>query len=305
MLRAQCSWTSKKLAVIGHAADHVLDVVGLIRGRRNDRVELRVLAIGGIVGVAARRFVAIVLRQVAHQLANHAQALGVVVRLEMRHAAGGVVRRRAAQRFFGDVLMRHGLDDVGAGDEHVAGLVHHENEIGERGRIHRAARARAHDGGDLRDHAARKRIAQEDIGVAGERQHAFLDARAARIVQADDGRAGLERQVHDLDDLLRVGFRERTAEDREILREDIGRAAVDQAVAGDEAVAVDDLFLHAEVVATVADQLVGFLEGAFIEQQVDAFARGEFAFGVLAGAALVSAARFGRGVAALQFFHAV
>ena len=180
-----------------------------------------------------------------------------------------------------------------------------KDEIGDRRRIDRAAGARAHDGGDLRDHAARQRIAQENIGVAGERQHAFLDARAAGIVQADDGRAGLQRQVHDLDDLLRVGFRERAAEHREILREHVGRAAVDQAIAGDEAVAVDDLFLHAEVVAVMADQLVGFLEGAFVEQQIDAFARGELAFGVLAGAALVSATRFGGRVAALQFFHAV
>ncbi len=234
-----------------------------------------------------------------------AQAFGIVMRLKMSHAAGGIVRGRAAQRFLGDVFVGHGLDDVGAGDEHVAGLVHHEDEIGERGRIDRAARARAHDGGDLRDHAARKRIAQENIGVAGERQHAFLDARAAGIVQADDGRAGLERQVHDFDDLLRIGFRERAAEDREILREDVRGAAVDQAIAGDEAVAVDDLFVHAEVVAMMADQLVGFFESAFVEQQVDAFACGELAFGVLARAALVSTARFGGRVAALQFFHAV
>ena len=108
-----------------------------------------------------------------------------------------------------------------------------------RGRIDRAARARPHDGGDLRHHAARQRVAQKDIGVAGERDHAFLNARAAGIVQADDGRAGLQREVHDLADLLRVGFRKRAAEDREILREDVDQAAVDAAVAGDEAVAGD------------------------------------------------------------------
>jgi hypothetical protein len=54
--------------------------------------------------------------------------------------------------------------------------------------------------------------------------------------------------------------------------------------------------------ALVADQFIGFLEGGFVEQQVDAFARGEFAFGVLARAALFSAACFGGGVAALEFF---
>ena len=78
-----------------------------------------------------------------------------------------------------------------------------------------------------------------------------------------------------------------------------------QAVAGDETVTVDDLFLHSEIVAMVADQLVGFLEGVLVEQQVDAFARGEFAFGVLAGAAFIPTARFSGRVAALQFFHAV
>jgi hypothetical protein len=77
---------------------------------------------------------------------------------------------------------------------------------------------------------------------------------------------------------------------------------VDQAVTGDEAVAVDYLFVHAKVMALVADQFIGFLEGGFVEQQVDAFARGEFAFGVLARAALFSAACFGGGVAALEFF---
>ena len=46
-----------------------------------------------------------------------------------------------------------------------------------------------------------------------------------------------------------------------------------------------DLLLHAEIAAAVADQLVDFLEGAFVEQQIDALAGGQFAFGVLAGAA--------------------
>ena len=104
---------------------------------------------------------------------------------------------------------------------------------------------------------------------------------------------------------LRVGFRKRPAEDREILREDVGRAAVDQAVAGDEAVAVDDLFLHAEIAAAMADQLVGFLERAFVEQQIDALARGELAFLVLAFAAFFAAAGFGIGVAAAQLVQAV
>ncbi len=58
-----------------------------------------------------------------------------------------------------------------------------------RGRVHRAARARPHDRADLRDDAAGQGIAQENVGVAAERFDAFLNARATRVVQADERRA--------------------------------------------------------------------------------------------------------------------
>ena len=35
----------------------------------------------------------------------------------------------------------------------------------------------------------RQHVAQEDVGVARERAHALLNARAAGVVEADDGRA--------------------------------------------------------------------------------------------------------------------
>ncbi len=80
---------------------------------------------------------------------------------------------------------------------------------------------------------------------------------------------------------------------------------MDQAAAGDEAVAVDHLFVHAEVMAAVAHQLVGFLEGPLVEQKIDALASVEFTFLVLARPALLSASSFGRGVAAAEFLQAV
>ncbi len=118
-------------------------------------------------------------------------------------------------------------------------LLDHEDEVGDGGRVHGSAGAGAHDGGDLRDDARGERVAQEDVGVAGERLHAFLDAGAAGIVEADDGSADAHGGVHDLDDLGGVGFRERAAEDGEVLGEDEDQAAFDAAVAGDEAVAVE------------------------------------------------------------------
>ena len=87
--------------------------------------------------------------------------------------------------------------------------------------------------------------------------------------------------VHDLADLLGVGLGQRAAEHREVLAEDEHHAAVDRAVARDDAVAEDLVLLHAEVGAAVLDERVPFLEAALIEQQLDAFARRQLAARVL------------------------
>ena len=254
-------------------------------------------AVPGIVGSAARRVVEIVRRDVADELADHGEAFGVVGCDEMGDAAFGVVGHGAAEFLHRHFLVRHGLDHVRTGDEHVGRVASHEDEVGDGGRIDGAAGARAEDRADLRDHAARERVAQENVRVARERLDAFLNARAARIVQADHGRARAHGEVHDFRDLAGVRLRERAAEDGEVLREDVDQAPVDVSVAGDEAVARGALRFHAEVVRLVADELVEFLEGAFIEQQVDALAGAELAFLVLAGVALRASAGFGFGVA--------
>ena len=212
---------------------------------------------------------------------------------EVRDAAPLVVRHRAAELLLRHLLVRDGADHVGPGHEHVARVLHHDGEVGDRRRIDGAAGARAHDRGDLRHHARRQRVAKEDVGVAAERDDAFLDARAARVVQADDGRAHLHGQVHDLHDLRGVGLRQRPAEDGEVLRERVGQPAVDPSVAADDAVAGHDLLGHAEVAAAVRDELVDLFEGAGVEQQVDALARRQLAGVALAAETVLAAAQLG------------
>src|SRR4029079_13042235 len=142
-----------------------------------------------------------------------------------------------------------------------------------------------------------QRVAQEDVGVAAERGDAFLDTGAARVVEADDGSAVLDRQVHHLADLLGVGLRQRAAEDGEVLGEEEDHAAVDRAVAGDDAVAGNALAVHAEIAAAVDDESVELDEGRRVEQQLDALAGSELALRVLLGDALVAAA-LARGIEA-------
>src|SRR5256886_12924633 len=123
--------------------------------------------------------------------------------------------------------MRDGLDYVRAGDEHVRRVFDHDVEVGDRRTVNGAARAWAHDATDLRHETAGQGVAQKDVGVAAETDDAFLYARAAGIVQADNRRANLHRQIHHFADFFGVGFGKGTAKDGEILGEDKYFAAID------------------------------------------------------------------------------
>ena len=137
-----------------------------------------------------------------------------------------------------DLLAGDRLDHVGAGDEHVRGLLDHEDEVGHRRAVDRAAGARAHDQADLRDHAAAHDVADEHVAVGAERDDALLDPRAAGVVDPDHRAADLGRQVHDLAHLLAHHLAERAAEHGEVLAEHAHPPAVDRAVTGDDGVAV-------------------------------------------------------------------
>ena len=74
----------EEIAVIHHAMNHVFDIVGQIRFRRNNGIELMIGAIDRIGAGTPRRVVSIVLREEAQQLADHLEALGIVASDEMR-----------------------------------------------------------------------------------------------------------------------------------------------------------------------------------------------------------------------------
>ena len=105
----------------------------------------------------------------------------------------------------------------------------------------------------------------------------FLDARAARVVDADHRAAELRREVHHLADLLGEDLGEAAAEDREVLREDEDLAAEDRPVAGDDRVAVGTALEHPEVRLTVADVAVELHERSRVEQPHDPLAGEELA----------------------------
>src|SRR3954447_23558472 len=132
----------------------------------------------------------------------------------------------------------HGLHDIGTGYEHVAGLSDHEDEVGHRRAVHRAAGARPEDHRDLRYDTTGQDVAIEDSAVAGERHDAFLDARPCAVVEADDRCTDLQGKVHHLVDLLGEDLTQRPAEHREVLAEHEHLASFDGAPSGDDTVRV-------------------------------------------------------------------
>src|SRR5690606_16021243 len=155
------------------------------------------------------------------------------------------------------------------------------DEVRDGGRVDGPAGARAEDGADLRHHAGGEGVAEEDVRVAAQADHTLLDPSTAGVVEPDDGRAGLQRETHDLDDLLGVRLGERAAEDREVLAEDEDQPALDGAVAGDDSVAEDLLVLEAEADGAVGDEAVQLDEAALVQEEVQPLAGGELAAGVL------------------------
>ena len=199
----------------------------------------------------------------------------------MRHPALRRVGGRSAEIFGVDLLMGHGLHHVRSGHEHVARVLDHDREVRDRRRIDRAARARPHHDRDLGNDAGGQDVAQEDLGVPAEGCDALLDPSAARIVEADDRSADLHRQVHDLADLLGVGLRERSPEDREVLAEDEDEPAVDRAVAGHDTVAQHVVLGETEFGGSMGDEGIELDERARIEQEIEPLPGRQLAPGVL------------------------
>src|SRR5690606_11101431 len=123
-------------------------------------------------------------------------------------------------------------------------------------------------------------VAIEDADVRGERDDAFLDARAGAVAEADDRGAGLEGEVHQLVDLLGEHLAERTTEDGEVLAEHEHLAAVAGAPPGDPTGGVGALF-ETGLVGAVAGEHVELVEAAIVEEVLDPLAGEYLALGML------------------------
>ncbi len=242
-----------------------------------------------------RRVLQIVRREIAQQTPRDLDRLGVIGGDEVDVAADAGVGGGAADFFHRAFLAGDGLNHFRAANEHIGHALDHDDEIHQRGRICRAARARPGDDRDLRHHAGNQHVPKKYLTISGERIEAFLDARPARIVESDHGAAGFKRVIHHVADFFGVNASERPAADGEILAEGRHLPSIHNPSAGDDGVSGESLFLQAEVVAIVRGVQAGFLKCPGLEQRVNAITRGHHALLPAGVQFVLAAAGFGRG----------
>lgn len=103
----------------------------------------------------------------------------------------------------------------------------------------------------------------------------------ARVVHADDGAPTLRAASSTWQILLACISPSEPAHDREVLRVGEDDAAVDLAVAADDAVGRLVLLRHVEVGAAVGDEGIHLDEGARVKEQPEPLAGGQLSAGVL------------------------
>ena len=152
----------EELAVVDHRLDDLLHVVGLVGRGGHELGQLGGEPLGIVARIDQRGLLQVVGREEAEQVADVVQARLLVGGHEGGHPGLGGVAHRPAQLLEGHVLAGHRLDHVGTGDEHVAGPLDHEDEVGHGRAVDRAPGTGAEDHADLGDDPGGLGVAVED-----------------------------------------------------------------------------------------------------------------------------------------------
>ena len=293
----------KEVALIGHLLDQFLDIIGLIGVFRHQRVKAWIIPIRIIKAWPMRRLFPVRKRQEVNQPAHLRQGLKIVLKRPVHHAGLRRMHPRAAQLLVRHGLIRHGLHNVRTRHIHVARVTDHEDKVRHRRGIDIAPRTWPHDHADLRHNPRSPDVTHENLSIASKAINTLLDARTARIEDANHRRPVLQRLVLHLHDLFCVGHRQRSAEHGEVFRKYVHHPAIDRAPAGHDPVAGDLVVLHPELGAAVFNKHVELFEAAFVQQQLDPLPRRELALGVLVGTALFPAPVDGGGAFGFETFE--
>ena len=141
----------EEICLIHHLEDEFFHIIGLVGVGGHQGIEAGFLPVRIIEALPHRRPFAIGQRQEVDQAADLRQSLQVILERAVGDAGLHGVNAVAAQFLVGHLFVGHGLHHVRAGDVHVAGIFHHEDEVGDGGGVDVAACTGTHDHADLRN----------------------------------------------------------------------------------------------------------------------------------------------------------
>ncbi len=123
----------EEVALVDDLQDQLFHVVGLVWIVGDQRVERRLGALRTVGGGKLGHARLVVGGQEVHEAAHLQQRLDIVLVGAVGDRGLGGVHAGAAQFFRRDGLVGHRLHHVRASDEHVARVLHHEDEVGHGG----------------------------------------------------------------------------------------------------------------------------------------------------------------------------
>ena len=121
----------KEILIINDIVNNIADVVGLVGRLGNDRIQLFFRTVARVGRRDERWVVHVVGRDERQEFAGDTQCVFVGISREVSDTRLCVVRHRTAEFVFGHLFVRHRLDDVGPGDEHVGRVLHHHVKVGD------------------------------------------------------------------------------------------------------------------------------------------------------------------------------
>ena len=223
-----------------------------------------------------------VARQVGEEALGGGEGRVLVVDAEIRQADAVDLQVGAAQAHIVGVLAGRGLDQRRPGKAHGREAAHHHHEVGEAGIVGRAGEARAQHQRHHRDPArGAGEIVEHAVGMGEVAQIlAVLDAMAAAIQHHDQRQAARDGDLQRTLGLGAAELADAAAMDREILREDHDRPAVDRRRADHHAVgrrlrARPCRRLGAVVVLFGRHQRAHLAKGIPVDQPLETLARAE------------------------------
>jgi len=228
---------------IHYAIDHVPDVVSLVGVSGYQGVQFFVGAEWAIIGWENRGSAGVVIGDVLEDFADDMEGVILILSQEVRDTRNGGVGDGSAQCFVVHDFIGNRFDHFRSGDVHVPHALGHDDKVLQGGRVNAAAGAGSHNNADLRHHTRSLNVAVEYLAIGIQAVDAFLDARAAAVIDANHGHAGVHRQVHHTGNLLTSDFAKRAAHYGEILRVNADFSAVDGAKASDKTVTRDLVFV--------------------------------------------------------------